>query len=125
MHRDSRLVLVCLLALLPAVLFAQGTTGTLVGTVTSGGTPIPGVLVTISSPSLQGTRTAVTGVGGGYHFQSLPPGTYTLRFELEGMQQVTKTATVVLAQNSRMDADLRMAAAAESLTVTASAPAVI
>ena len=125
MHRDSRLVFVCLLALLPITLFAQGTTGTLVGTVTSDGAAFPGVLVTISSPSLQGTRTAVTGEGGGYHFQSLPPGTYTVRFELEGMQPVVKTVTVGLAQNSRSDADLRMAAASESLTVTAAAPAVI
>ena len=43
------------------VALAQGTTATIVGTVTSGGQPLPGVTVTVSSPALQGTRNAVTG----------------------------------------------------------------
>lgn len=45
--------------------FAQGTTGSLTGTVTSGGAPLPGVSVMIASSSLQGSRTAVTGESGG------------------------------------------------------------
>ena len=126
MHRVPRAIaLVCLLAFLPAGLLAQGTSGTLVGTVTSGGSPIPGVLVTISSPALQGTKAVVTGEGGGFHFQALPPGVYSVRFELEGMQQVVRQVTVGLAQTSRADADLRMASMGESLTVTAAAPAIV
>jgi hypothetical protein len=114
-----------LLAALP--LFGQFTTGTLVGTVTEtdGSSPLPGVVVTITSPTLQGTRTAVSGDAGGYHFPALPPGNYTVTFELEGMQRVRKNVVVSLAQTARADASLAIAALSEDLTVTASAPAVV
>ena len=125
MNRMLRIGLILSLVLLPGGLLAQGTTGTLVGTVTSGGSPLPGVTVTISSPNMQGTRTAVTSDAGSYHFQSIPPGNYNVRFELEGMQTVNNRVTVGLAQTSRADADLRMEAIGESLTVTAAAPAVV
>ena len=117
---------ICVMAVLLAVsAFGQGTTGTIVGTATTNGQPLPGVSVTISSPALQGTRTAVTGEGGGFTFPSIPPGQYTVSFELSGMSRVTRTVTVQLASTSRADADLRMTAAAEAITVTASAPAVL
>ncbi|MEO8033610.1 MAG: TonB-dependent receptor [Acidobacteriota bacterium] len=95
------------------------------GTVTTAGNPLPGVTVTITSPSLQGTRTAVTGEGGGYSFPSLPPGQYTVTMELEGMQKVTKRAVLALAASSHMDADLKMASIGEAIVVTAAAPAVL
>lgn len=123
--RAIGIAVVCLFALLSVSLFAQGTTGTLDGTVTSGDSPLPGVLVTISSPALQGNRTAVTGQGGGYHFAGLPPGAYSVRFELEGMQSVQQNVTIGLAQSSRADASMRMATVGEGITVTASAPAVV
>ena len=72
--------------LLGGIAHGQGTTGNLVGTVTSDGNGLPGVTVTVSSPALQGTRTAVTGDAGGYNFPALPPGDYTVTFELDGMQ---------------------------------------
>ena len=94
-------------------------------TVTTDGAALPGVTVTISSPALQGTRTAVTGEGGGYTFPSLPPGTYTVVFELSGMAKVTKTVSVLLASTARADADMKMSSVAEAITVTATAPAVL
>src|SRR5215212_4676502 len=100
------LLVVVLLAAVP--LFAQFTTGQLVGTVTDAdGSPLQGVTITISSPALQGTRTIVSGEGGGYHFPALPPGVYSVSFDLEGMQHVTKHVTVSLAQTARADADLK------------------
>ena len=62
-------------------LFAQ-TTATLTGTVTSDKAPLPGATVTISSPAMQGTRTAVTGPNGDYNFAALPPGTYTVQWRV-------------------------------------------
>jgi hypothetical protein len=103
----------------------QGTTGNLVGTVTADGAALPGVTVTITSPSLQGTRSTVTADTGGYAFPSLPPGDYSVSFELSGMQTVTKKLRVNLAQTSRGDADLRPSALTEAITVTASAPAAL
>jgi hypothetical protein len=67
----------------------------------------------------------VTGEGGGYRFSALPPGAYNVRFELEGMQALDKKVTIGLAQDSRADADMRMASLGEAMTVTASAPAVV
>jgi outer membrane receptor protein involved in Fe transport len=106
-------------------LFAQGTTAALTGTVTQDGTPLPGVTVTISSAALQGTRTAYTNENGGYSFPSIPPGTYSVLFEMEGLQPVTKTQQIGLAQTGRVNAEMRISAVSEAITVTASAPAVL
>jgi len=114
-----------LILLLPAALFAQGTTGQLTGSVTQGASPLPGVTVTVASPRMQGTRTTVTNENGAYNFPSLPPGDYTVTFALEGMNTVTKKANVSLASIARADADLKMSGVAESITVTASAPTVL
>jgi hypothetical protein len=65
MHLALRNVLVIAMLLCAATLVAQSTTGTLGGTVTSDGNPLPGVTVTVTSPALQGSRTAVTGDAGG------------------------------------------------------------
>jgi outer membrane receptor protein involved in Fe transport len=119
------LFLVAALLLVSVTAFAQGTTGSLTGTVTQEGTPLPGVTVTISSPSLQGTRTTYTGDSGGYSFPSLPPGNYTVVFEMEGLQTVTRTVQVGLATTARANADMRLSAIAEAITVTAAAPAVL
>jgi hypothetical protein len=117
--------LLSLLLLIGGAAFAQGTSGNLIGTVTTEGNGLPGVTVTISSPAMQGTRTAVTGDSGGFNFASLPPGDYTVTYELSGLQTVTKKLRVNLSQTSRGDADLRPAAVSEAITVTASAPAAL
>lgn len=110
--------------LMATAAFAQ-TTGNLTGTVTLGGNPLPGVTVTISSPSLQGTRTAISDANGNYNFGNIPPGEYTVRFDMESMQSVTRTVRVGLAVTSRADADMKLSSVAEAITVTASAPAVL
>ena len=124
MPRSFRLVF-CFLVLLCAIPLIAQTTGSLSGVVTSEGNPLPGVSVTVSSPSLQGTRTAVTGDAGGYSFPALPPGQYSVRFELSGMAPLEKRTTLQLSQPARIDADLRVSTVAEAITVTAEAPAVL
>jgi hypothetical protein len=74
---------------------------------------------------LQGVRTAVTGEGGGYTFPALPPGSYTVAFELDGMQKVTRKVTLALATTQHADAAMKASALTEAITVTASAPAVL
>ncbi|PYQ31009.1 MAG: hypothetical protein DMF56_03635 [Acidobacteria bacterium] len=117
--------LLSLLLLIGGAAFAQGTSGNLVGTVTASGAGLPGVTVTLSSPSLQGTRSTVTADGGAYNFAGLPPGDYSVAFELSGMQNVTKKTRVNLSQTSRADADLKPTTVSEAITVTASAPAAL
>jgi hypothetical protein len=113
-----------LTSFLTASVFAQ-TTAQLVGTVTTDGAALPGVTVTITSPQMQGSRTATTLDTGGYAFQGIPPGEYTVKFELSGMNTVTRSAKIGLGQTGRADADLKVAAVAEAITVTASAPTVL
>jgi outer membrane receptor protein involved in Fe transport len=125
--RFSRFLAIVAMLLLAAVgAFAQSaTTGALTGTVTSDGAPLPGALVTLTSPQLQGTRTAYSDANGNYNVSALPGGDYTVRVSLEGLQEVTRSARVTVAGTARVDVDLKVSAVAESITVTASAPAVL
>lgn len=104
---------------------AQSTLSTLTGKVSSQGTALPGVTVTATSPNLQGSRTAVTTQAGDFVFPFLPPGDYTIQFELSGMQTVRRKVTLALARTDRLDVEMRPEAIAESMTVTASAPGVL
>lgn len=81
------------LAALPAL--AQ-TTGSISGRVSTDGTPLPGVTVEATSPSVQGARDAVTDIDGRYHLPLLPPGNYTVTFTLAGFAP-KKNASVVVA----------------------------
>ncbi|HEU4887246.1 MAG TPA: carboxypeptidase-like regulatory domain-containing protein, partial [Thermoanaerobaculia bacterium] len=96
--RFSRFLAVVAMLMLGSVsAFAQSaTTGALTGTVTSDGAPLPGALVSATSPQLQGTRTAYSDANGNYNLSALPPGDYTLRFSLEGLQEVTRSTRVTV-----------------------------
>lgn len=124
--KSNRLVLSALLILLGALTaFGQSSSGTLTGVATTEGTALPGVTVTITSPALQGSRTAITNENGAYNFPALPPGLYSVLFELDGMSPITQQVQVTLAQTQRADAALGVSALAEAITVTADAPSVI
>ena len=66
------------LTLGPTAVFAQGVqTGIITGTVTSeDGLSLPGATVTVTAPTLQGSRSTVTDVNGNYVIRGLPPGEY-------------------------------------------------
>jgi outer membrane receptor protein involved in Fe transport len=114
-----------LLLLVAAGAFAQGTTGALTGTVTQAGSNLPGVTVSISSPTVQATRTTVTNENGGYSFPAIPPATYKVTFSLSGMADVVKNAQVNLVETTRLDADMKVSAVSEAITVTASQSSVL
>jgi hypothetical protein len=122
--RGKAVLFGALLLLVAGAVFAQ-TTGRLTGTVIHEGSPLPGVMVTISSPNLQGTRTTYTDVNGNYTFGAVPPGRYTVVFDMEGMQQVSRMVDVSVAGTATANATLRLSAIAEAITVTASAPSVV
>jgi Carboxypeptidase regulatory-like domain len=100
---------------------AQGVqTGILTGTVTSSdGLSLPGATVTVESPALQGSQTAVTDVNGNYVFRGLPHGEYRVTFEMGGLSTVGKTARVELGRTVTVDATLAIAGVAEEVTVAA------
>lgn len=98
-------------------------TSTLSGRVASeDGRPLPGVSVTVTSPSLQGQRTATTTDTGDYIFNLLPPGDYTVVFSLSGMQDQKKTVVLTAAGSVRADVSLKLAGIQEALTVVADLP---
>ncbi len=123
MRRNLFLVLALVLAVASGA-FAQGSqTGTLSGTVLSSDRqPLPGVTVGVKSPSLLGTRSAVTDANGGYIFKALPPGTYKVTYDLAGFATVEKTVTVALGSTVPADATMKVATVQETVTVTAETP---
>ena len=101
--------------------FAQQT-GAIHGRVTSSdGLALPGVTVEARSDVLPGPRATVTSGNGDYRLPALPPGSYTVKFELSGMQSQTRKAAVQLAQDTAVDVTLGVSGVEETVTVTAEA----
>jgi Carboxypeptidase regulatory-like domain len=112
--------------LLAATASAQIGQGRLNGTVTDAqGAVLPGVTVTVTSPSLIGTRQAVTEADGKYLFASLPSGTYKVTFELQGFRQLVRdNIQVVLGQTISADGQLQIGGLAENVVVTGASPVI-
>ncbi len=109
------------LALPASHALAQAPTGTIGGRVTdSQGRVVPGVVVTISSPNLQGEQKATTTANGDYLFKLLPPGAYALSFEKTSFTTATETRTVGADEPVTVDVTLQPATVREAVTVTAS-----
>ena len=84
-------VLVCLLLATSAG--AQVQTGSITGIVSdTSGAILPGVSVTITSDRLiEGSQTYTTDATGSYRFDRLPPGSYSIKFELQGFKTVAQS----------------------------------
>ncbi|HKB13870.1 MAG TPA: carboxypeptidase-like regulatory domain-containing protein, partial [Vicinamibacterales bacterium] len=102
------------------------TTGAINGKITDTSNAVmPGVTVTISSPSMQGTRTDTTGADGVYRFSAIPPGEYTVRYELAGFEtQIREGLRVGLGFTATVNVELRVARLSESVTVSGQSPVV-
>ncbi len=112
--------LVCVMVATGA--FAQGNpTGTVSGRVAGqDGSALPGVTVTATSVNLQGPRAVTTNEVGGYIIPFLPPGEYTLTFELQGFQTARERTLVTAAATVPLDARLQIGGVTEAITVTGS-----
>jgi Ca-activated chloride channel family protein len=88
------------------------------------GYPLPGATVTIIDP-VAGWRTVVTDAAGAYRFANVPPGQYTVKFEMSGMSTVSRRVTVGGSAMAVANGTLRLGSVAEAITVTASAPSVL
>ena len=110
--------LVAALSLALACVVSAQTTASLTGVVTTAGKPLPGVAVTVSSPALQGTRSAVTGESGAYEFASLPPGEYLVNFARPGYVAPPVRGVLPLSQTTHIDAAMRPAMS-DTITITA------
>jgi len=111
------LAVVCL-ALCAASAGAQVPTGTISGKVTdSSGGVLPGVTVTATSPNLQGERVVVTSNFGDYALPLLPPGTYTVKFELAGFGTKSQQVNVASTEAIPLDVELGLGGLETKITV--------
>ncbi|OFV82911.1 MAG: hypothetical protein A2Y78_03970 [Acidobacteria bacterium RBG_13_68_16] len=86
---------------------------------------LPGVTAKLTNPATGLSRTMTTEADGGALFAALPPGTYTLRLDLEGFVAVVEENLALrVGQTLRVNAMMQQAQATEQVTVTAQAPLV-
>jgi hypothetical protein len=123
----GRLVLGIGVVLLGASASAQVQTGSIVGAVSdTSGAVLPGVTVTLAGERLiGGAQTFVTDTNGAYRFDRLPPGDYTVKFELAGFRSVERAAIRVNAAfTATVNARLEVGSLEETITVTGESPTV-
>jgi hypothetical protein len=115
------------LALAVAGASAQVQNGSIAGAVSDGsGAVLPGVNVTLSGERLiGGPQTVVTDGSGAYRFDRLSPGSYGLKFELQGFKTVDRPDVRINAGFvATIDAKLEVGALTETITVTGESPTV-
>ncbi len=116
LKRFSLMVAAMLIAVPPA--FAQSPTGTISGHIVDAtGLALPGVEVTVGSPNLQGLRGATSSVNGDYVIPMLPPGSYSVTFELSGFDRRTTSVDVAATQAVAVNTMLSIAALETSIEV--------
>jgi hypothetical protein len=116
-----------LLVVLSAAPAIAQQTGSIIGAVRdSQGGLLPGVTVTVNSDALiGGSQVVVTGEAGAYQFTTLPPGTYTVSYELTGFSPHRREGIVVLvARTTRLDVELSVGTLEETVTVSGESPVV-
>src|SRR5258707_6618299 len=103
---------------------AQGTTGSITGTVTdASGAAVPGATVTVTQTSTNDVHTATTSDSGFYTVPQLPPGKYRVSVEKAGFNRFEQSdITLVINQTAQINAELRVGSAQEVVTVTGASP---
>ena len=124
-HATFRCALALMLVvILPAAASAQAS---ITGVVrdTSGGV-LPGVTVEAASPALiEKARSVVSDGGGQYRIVDLRPGVYTVTFTLAGFNTFIRDGIELTGNfTATVNAELRVGALEESVTVTGEAPVV-
>jgi hypothetical protein len=108
------------LALVPAAVNAQQTTGIIRGTVTdlSAGA-VPGAVVTATNAGTAVAETTQTDASGNYSFPLLPPGHYAVKTEARGFGAAVREGILVrLTETTVVNFSLQVGAVRESVIVT-------
>ena len=105
---------------------AQELRGRITGVVTDNtGAVLPGVTVTVSGPALIQPQATITGGDGVYRYPALPPGLYTVTFELAGFQTLKREEIRLgLNQTLTVDSTLQLSSLQETVTITGDSPVV-
>jgi hypothetical protein len=123
-----RIVVVAGLAMLLGVPTAQAqTTGSIAGVVTdASGALMPGVTITLSGERLiGGPQTQVSDTSGAFRFDRLVPGSYHVKFELQGFRNVERPdVRISAAFVATINAKMEVGSVTETITVTGESPTV-
>lgn len=106
---------------------AQVQTGSIAGIVTdSSNALLPGVTVSVSGDKLiGGIQTQTTDSTGAYRFDRLPPGSYHVKFELQGFRSIERSDILVdAAFVASVNAKLEVGSVSETITVSGQSPTV-
>src|SRR5689334_5830102 len=116
----------CLILAMGSLALAQEG-ASIIGQVTDeSGAVLPGVTVSVTSPSLQAPQvSAVSDDKGEYRLTRLPIGTYLVRYELSGFQPVQREdVRLTVGFVAKIDIVLKVGALAETVTVAGASPLV-
>ena len=126
--RKCLLGAVMLLLTVGTTAFAQQVLrGSIAGTIKDDtGATLPGVTITVTSPALQVPQLLrVSDERGEYQVPDLPAGTYRVTYELPGFATLIREGIVLTTGfAARIDADLKVATLAETVTVSGETPVV-
>jgi hypothetical protein len=114
-----------LVLLLPTLLSAQNTSGSLSGTVQdAAGAVIPGIKVTLTGEGNGFVRTAITTHEGFFSFPDLTPAAFTLTVEAPGFKLYRETGITIESGEQRSLGDLKLQVGRVSDSITIAADAV-
>lgn len=131
MRSSSRSIIGCLLAVLVLICatglaFGQAGTSTIRGTtVDPTGAVIPGATVTLTNPATSFSRTQLSNEMGGFSFELIPPGKYTLEAEIKGFKKkVLSGVQALVGAPTDVRVPMELGNVSETVTVEAGSAAV-
>jgi outer membrane receptor protein involved in Fe transport len=118
--RKIQFAVFALLLAIPLTAAAQGTTATMVGTITDpGGATMPAAEVTARNVDTGLTRTVTSGAEGAYRIEFLPVGNYVLEVTSAGFKKAYLNNIVLrINETARVDVALTVGQVTETVTVT-------
>ena len=125
----SRMLVIAGMALLLGAPFAhaQVQTGSITGIVSdASGAVLPGVTITLVGDRLiGGPQTQVSDTAGVYRFSRLSPGSYNVKFELQGFRSVERNNVIINAAFvATINGKMEVGSLSETITVTGESPTV-
>ncbi len=116
--------LFCLLA--SGFAFAQGTTGTLTGSVYEASKAlVPGVTITATNKATGVTNTTISNDSGAYAIPTLLPGVYTLKATLSGFQTQTVNNIELGVETKRFNLTMQVSSVATNIDVSIDATSIL
>ncbi len=113
-------VCILVLSILPAVAQTQAGISGVIHDPT--GAVIPGVMVTVTNPATNFSRSAISNEAGVYNFPVLQPGRYNIKVELPGFRTITQNdVELQVQQSARIDFTLQVGEVSQTVQVEGTA----